>query len=263
MQIFDTHAHLNDVKFKDDVDDVVFRAKDNGISKIIVPGTDIHDSEAAVELAKRFPGIVYAAVGVHPHEADNFTKNKLDALNRFLSSDDNSHVVAIGEIGMDFYRNYSSRESQYRTFRAQIELAIEHNLPIIVHVRDAFDEVFDALRDYSGDVKGVFHCFSGGVDEAVEALKLGFWISFAGNITFKKAGKTLDVVRAVPDDKLLVETDAPYLTPVPFRGKRNEPSFVVYTLTKVAELKGADVETMAQITYSNAVEVFKIHDGGA
>ncbi len=263
MQIFDTHAHLNDTKFKDDVDAVVFRAKDNGVSKIVVPGTDIHDSVAAIELAKRFPDTVYAAVGVHPHEADSFAQEKLNVLNSFLSSDDRSYIVAIGEIGMDFYRNYSSRESQHRAFRSQIELAIEHELPIIVHVRDAFDDVFDVLRDYSGDVKGVFHCFGGGVDEATEALKLGFWISFAGNVTFKKAGKILDVVRVVPDDRLLVETDAPYLTPVPFRGKRNEPSFVVYTLTKVAELRGVDVESMARITYSNAVEVFKIHDGGA
>jgi TatD DNase family protein len=258
MRLFDTHAHLNDAQFKEDVNDVLLRAQKKGVEKVVVPGTNLDDSVIAVKLAYQYPDMVCASVGVHPHEADAFSEKMLRELEKLIVLEINKTVVAVGEIGLDFFRNYSTKEAQIYAFSSQIELAIKYSLPVIIHVREAFDDVFRIIEGFNGEVSGIFHCFSGGVDEAVEAVKLGFFVSFAGNITYKKSEKLRQAASNVPMDKILIETDSPYLAPVPFRGKRNEPSFLPYTLNALAQIKNVDVEDMADSTFKNGVKAFKL-----
>ncbi len=259
MRLFDTHAHLNDPKFKDDLSDVVLRAQERGVEKVVVPGTNLDDSRTAIQLAHEYPDLIYAAVGVHPHEADGFSEHMLLELENILKTEIGNTVVAVGEIGLDFYRNYSPKPAQLYAFSSQVELAVKYSLPIIIHVRDAFEDVFRILESFGNGVRGVFHCFSGGPEEAIEAVKLNFWVSFAGNVTYKKSERLRQAVSRVPVSKILVETDSPYLTPVPFRGKRNEPSFLHYTLNTLAQIKGVDVEDMARFAFENGIKAFNLN----
>lgn len=255
LQLTDTHAHLNDPAFQHDLNEVLDRARTAGVRTIICVGSDLKTSAEAVELAAQREGI-YAAVGVHPHEAKSADEQTWKAI-RLLAG--RPKVVALGEIGLDFYYYNSPPEVQIAVFRQQILLARELGLPIIIHDRDAHEEVYRILcEEKAGDVGGVFHCFSGGLDFAGKCLDLGFYISLAGPVTFKKAGELLRVACEIPLERLLVETDAPYLAPVPYRGKRNESAFIVETAKKVAETRGMEPEELAAATSNNARKLFSL-----
>lgn len=255
VHLIDTHAHLNDSKFADDIDDAIARAIDAGVERIIVPGYDLDSSRAAVDLAARYES-VYATVGVHPHDAksyDSQTEQAILELSRGLK------VLAIGEIGLDFHYDFSPRPQQMEAFEAQIDLAWRLGLPIVVHSRESNPEVLQVLKGRSANiVGGVFHCFSGDADFAREVLDLGFYIGVDGPVTHKASEKLRGVVGMCPMDRLLVETDCPYLTPVPHRGKRNEPAYVRYVAEEVARVKGVTLEELAEATSANARSLFGV-----
>lgn len=253
--LFDSHTHINDEKFDVDQDEIILSAYKSGVNLMMLPGADLESSMSAVEIAKKYD-MVYAAVGVHPHDAssmDDLTLDMIKSLSR------NSKVKAIGEIGLDYHYDFSPREVQKKWFRAQLMLAKELKLPVIIHDREAHQDVFDILDEIDAYETGVImHCFSGSAELALEYLKRGAYISIAGPVTFKNARKSQEVARIVPMDRLLIETDAPYLTPTPFRGKRNEPKHVRLVAEKIAEIRGFDFEYVANKTYENAKRVFKI-----
>ncbi|HLO24852.1 MAG TPA: TatD family hydrolase [Geobacteraceae bacterium] len=252
--LIDTHAHIDGRDFLPDFDDMLARAREAGLSRIVTVGADLESSRAAVELARHHDHI-YCAVGIHPHDAERVTEKCYDVV-RDLAVD-NRKVVAIGEIGLDFFRDRSPREDQEKVFRRFIRLARELSLPVIVHDRDAHQRVMAILREErAAEVGGVLHCFSGDLRMARECEDLGFYISIPGTVTYPNNEQLRDVVRGTKIERLLLETDCPYLSPVPHRGKRNEPSFVRLTAEKVAELKGLTVEDVGRITSLNAERLF-------
>ena len=253
--LVDSHAHVDTPRFNDDRGAVIEAALTGGVTRIIDPGCDLPSSRDALALAKAYPGTIFAAVGVHPHEATSFN-DEVRAQLRILASE--PEVVAIGEFGLDYFRMLSPREVQLAVFRAHLELARECNLPCIIHVRDAHADVMDLLRTYGHDLRGVFHCFSGNVAQAEECLTLpGFMLSFAGPLT--KQGNDLPAVaRMAPIDRILVETDSPYLVPKPLRARRNEPLFVRHTAEKLAEIRGMTLEEIAAVTTTNASRLFSL-----
>ncbi len=252
---FDSHTHLNDERFNVDQKEVITRAYEEGITLMMLPGADLESSQSAVVIANQY-SYVYAAVGVHPHGANVMDELTLGLL-RSLSRD--KKVRAIGEIGLDYYYDNSPREVQKKWFRRQLQLAQEMKLPVIIHDRDAHQDVMDLLDDADHyDVGVVMHCFSGSSELAKEYLKRGAYISLAGPVTFKNARKAVEVAEMVPMDRLLIETDSPYLTPMPFRGKRNEPLYVKYVAERIAEIRGFDTEYVAKKTLENAKRVFGI-----
>jgi TatD DNase family protein len=253
--LIDTHAHLDSGQFAADREAVIARADENGISHILTIGCDLVSSTASVEIAAAHP-TVYAAVGIHPHDAGEADTAGLAELRRLANE---PKVVAIGEIGLDFYRDRSPREVQRQSFRQQIRLAREVGLPVIVHDREAHDEVLQILRgERASEVGGVLHCFSGDIAMARDCLELGFYISFPGTITYPKNEAAREVVRAMPIDQMLVETDCPYLAPQACRGRRNEPAFVRHTAEAIAQIKGLTIEDVARITTLNAFNLFGI-----
>lgn len=253
--LIDSHAHLEMPEFGKDLDEVVQRAKEAGVEYIFTVGTEKKDWNRALEIAHRYP-CVYATLGVHPHNAQEIDDRSYPILKKLCQD---AKVVAYGEIGLDFYRNLSPREVQLKRFREQIGLARELKLPIIVHDRDAHDETLEILKsERAGEHGGIIHCFSGDSRMAKACIDLGFLISVPGSITFKNAVPVHEIVRKIPLEFLLVETDAPYLTPVPFRGKRNEPSYVRYTAEKLAELKKVPFEKVAEATRANALRVYRL-----
>jgi TatD DNase family protein len=255
--LIDTHAHLDHQKFEQDRDEVIARAGTAGVVKIINAAGDIESSLAGIELARQHSGI-YAAVGIHPHDAKDAPEDYLDQLFELAHRE---KVVAIGEIGLDYYYDFSPRQIQQQIFRAQLELCKKVNLPVIIHNRDAHKDVLDMLQEVGiGPAGGVMHCFSGSWEVAQQCIKLGLNISFAGPVTFQNAGKLKDVAARVPMDKILAETDCPYLTPHPHRGKRNEPAHVGLVVHQIAELKGLSYEEAAAIIYNNAIKVFALED---
>ncbi len=264
MFLIDTHTHLNSPRFKSDRERVIERAATAGVKAIINVGASLASSQAAVALAEAYPQI-YAAVGVHPHDAKTVTKEVLEKLGALAS---HPKVVAIGEIGLDFFRDLSPRDKQRQAFQQQLALASEAGKPVIVHDRDAHSEIMAILRRWvEGDHKpsaishqpvGVLHCFSGDLAMAQEAIGLGFYISIAGPVTFKNARRLRESVRQLPLEKLLVETDCPYLTPHPHRGKRNEPAYVKLVAQEVARVKGLSLEEVARITSGNAQALFAL-----
>ncbi len=252
--LIDSHAHIYYRDYAGDFDDMLERAADAGVSAIIVVGTDIESSRESVELAEKYP-ILYASVGIHPHDAGRVTDACYDVIrNLALSS---LKVVAIGEIGLDYYRDRSPRDLQVTVFRRFLRMAAELHKPVIIHDRDAHDHVMTILREESVR-KGVLHCFSGDAAMAAEAAALGFHISIPGTITYPGNQSLRDVVQAVSIDRMLVETDCPYLTPAPHRGKRNEPAYVRLAAEKLAEVKGLTLEDVARITTKNAGDLFGI-----
>jgi TatD DNase family protein len=257
--LFDTHAHLNHREFRDDVAGAVARAAAEGVDRIICVGFDLPSSRRAVEIARQYES-VWAAVGVHPHDAKTLTDEGLAELKRLAME---PKVVAIGEIGLDFYRDLSPRPVQEEAFRAQLRLAEELAMPVIIHDRDAGSDILRIIEDEGTPAAGgVMHCFSEDADYALRAVEMGFYIGIAGPVTFDKSEKLREVVRAVSEDRLLVETDAPYLTPEPFRGRRkNEPAFVRLVAEKVAEIRVVDLATVARVTTANAVRLFKGVEG--
>ena len=252
--IIDTHAHLDFPDFKDDLDDVIKRAGEVGVEYIINVGTSVATSVKSIELAKKYDHI-YASVGIHPNSASNVPSDDWSRLEALAVE---SKVVAIGETGLDYYRDRSKKEDQKRLFLQHMELAVKHNLPVIIHNREASSDCLEIVRKYSGRVNGVIHCFAGSRDDAKEFLELGFYISFAGPITFPKAENLREALKAVPVEKLLLETDCPFLSPQPKRGKRNEPSYLQYTISALTELYKLTVEDIERITTLSAKKLFGI-----
>lgn len=255
MLLIDSHAHLDDERFDKDRDELIRSLESNGIELVINVGADLKSSIASVSLAEKYPNI-YAAVGVHPHDVKDMDESTLEIIKSLAKRD---KVVAIGEIGLDYYYDNSPREDQRKWFKRQLELAKELGLPVIIHSRDAQQETFDIIKEaQDGRLRGVMHCYSGSKEMANEYIKLGFYISIAGPVTFKNARVVKEVAKEVPLDKLLVETDSPYLAPEPHRGKRNEPSFVKFVAGTIAEIKGISFEELAKATNRNTKELFGI-----
>jgi TatD DNase family protein len=256
--LIDSHAHLEMKEFDHDREKVVERARQAGVDFVITVGTNLALSRKAVELAERHENI-YATVGIHPHDVVNTDNKTFDTL---IELAHRKKVVAYGEIGLDFFRNISPQEKQLDLFGRQLELANELKLPVIIHDREAHEQTLKLVKASSIRC-GVFHCFSGDYNMAKQCIDLGFYISVPGVVTFDKAKTIQDVVRHVPLSSILLETDAPYLAPVPHRGKRNEPSFIIHTAKKVAELKGVSLEEVAQATTQNAKSLFHIEASGS
>jgi len=251
--LIDSHAHLEMREFDSDRNDVIERAELAGVDCIVTAGTNPGLSRKALSIAHQYENI-YATVGVHPHDVAKASDKSFDEL-KALAED--PKVVAYGEIGLDYFRNISPREKQREMFAKQLELAQELNLPVIIHDRDAHEETLRMVKD-SGVRLGVFHCFSGDWTMARQCIDLGFYISVPGVVTFDKSKVLQEVVRQAPLDTILLETDCPYLTPVPHRGKRNEPSFIVHTAKKVAEIKKLPWEDIAQTAARNTRKLFSI-----
>ena len=256
--LIDSHAHLEMKEFDHDREKVVERARQAGVGFIVTVGTNLALSRKAVELAERHENI-YATIGIHPHDVVNTDNKTFDALRELAQR---KKVVAYGEIGLDFFRNISPQEKQLDLFSRQLELAKELQLPVIIHDRDAHEQTLKIVKASSIRC-GVFHCFSGDYNMARQCIDLGFYISVPGVVTYDKAKTIQDVVRHVPLSSLLLETDAPYLAPIPHRGKRNEPSFIIHTAKKVAELKSLSLEEVAQATTKNAKSLFHIETSGS
>jgi TatD DNase family protein len=253
--LIDSHAHLEMPEFERDLEAVIQRAKQSGVETILTVGTEKKDWARALEIAQSHP-FVFAILGVHPHNAKDIDGDTYSILKRLCQS-----VKAYGEIGLDFFRNLSPREVQLQRFREQIGLARELKLPIVIHDRDAHEETVEILKsEKAQDNGGVIHCFSGDYEMAKQCMDLGFYISVPGSITFKNAGPFQEIIRKLPLESLLVETDAPFLAPVPFRGKRNEPNYVRYTAQKVAEIKKVSFEKVAEVTTMNALRIFEIKE---
>jgi TatD DNase family protein len=250
----DSHAHLEMKEFDPDRPRVIQQAFARGLSGIVTIGTDLESSRKALALARTYRNI-WATVGVHPHEAGDFTGSILPELTH-LAAD--PLVVAIGEIGLDFYRDWSPREAQQETFRQLIRLARQVNLPLIIHDREAHQEVLTILREEKAEeIGGVFHCFSGDWEMARQCLDLNFFLSVTGAVTYRKGSILEEVVRHAPLTALLLETDAPYLAPKPFRGKRNEPAFLVHTAAHVAALRGISLEALGAAVLANTRRAFR------
>ncbi|MGZ6203040.1 MAG: TatD family hydrolase [Thermodesulfobacteriota bacterium] len=253
--LIDSHAHLEMPEFKKDLEAVIQRAKESGVEYIFTVGTEKKDWKRAVEIADSHPSI-YAILGVHPHNAKEIDDQTYPTLKELCR---NGKVKAYGEIGLDFFRNLSPRDIQLKRFREQIGLAKELDLPIVIHDREAHRETLEILKSEKAEESGgIIHCFSGDYEMAKACMDMGFYISIPGSITFKNAQGSREIVERIPLESLLVETDAPFLTPEPFRGKRNEPSYVRYTAQKVAEIKKVSFEKVAEITTENALRVYRL-----
>ena len=256
----DSHAHLDTPHFDADRDAVITRAREAGVAAILTLGVDGASSQRAVALAQQYEG-VFAAVGVHPHEAQHATPEDYKALMGLARAREANRIIAWGEIGLDYHYDHSPRDVQGREFRRQIRMARELDLPVCIHSRDAHDDVLTILDEEKAiDVGVVMHCFSGDEEVARRSLDLGFYISFAGPVTFTNARKLPAIVPLVPDDRLLIETDAPYLSPHPWRGRehRNEPARVAIIAARVAELKGVNTEAVGQLATENFKTLFKV-----
>lgn len=253
--LFDSHAHLDASRFSKDRDQVIKRAFENDVKLIMNPGADYESSVAAVELSEKYD-FIYAAVGVHPHDAKTLDDMMLSLLKAMARK---KKVKAIGEIGLDYYYDHSPRDIQKYWFRKQLQLAKDLKMPVIIHDRDASGDVFDILKEENAYENGVLlHCYSGSGELARQYVKLGAYISIAGPVTFKNARKLIEVVKTVPLDRLMIETDSPYLTPEPNRGKRNESSNVKYVAQKIAEIKEISYDEVAKATTNNAKKFFNI-----
>lgn len=258
MNYIDSHCHIDGEAFDEDRDDIVRRAREAGVKMMLTIGTgNPHDGEIAraVATAERYEN-VFASVGVHPHDARLYDDRAENNLIELVKS--SSKVIAWGEIGLDYYYDHSPREIQREVFTRQIRTAKKLNLPIIIHSRDADDETVEILTEECGyeGFRGIMHCFGGTPAVAEELMKIGFYISFAGNVTFKKAENLRDAARVVPLERLLIETDCPFLAPIPFRGKRNEPAFVAHTAAFLADFYGVELEKLADQTTQNFLEFF-------
>lgn len=256
MTLFDTHAHYDSHQFDPDRDAVLSALPGQGVALVVNPGCDLESSVKAVELSARYP-FLYAAVGVHPEDCAGWADGAADEL-RILAA--RPKVVALGEIGLDYYwKENPPREKQKQAFRAQMALARELDLPVIVHDREAHGDCMDIVREFP-EVRGVFHCFSGSVEMAQELVRRGWMISFTGVLTYPNARKAVEAAQAVPLDRLMIETDSPYMSPVPFRGKRNHSGLAAHTCQRLAEIKGIDAEHCSKITLENGRRFFQIRE---
>jgi TatD DNase family protein len=251
--LFDTHCHLMDEQFDNDLDEVIRRAHDAGVNRIVIPGIDVETSKKAIAIAERFDGI-YATVGVHPEAAKDVPLTAFDAIRKLAN---HKKVVAIGEIGLDYYWDAAPRDEQQRVMATQVEIAKECGLPVIIHNREATADTVSLLHEVGASkVQGVMHCFMDTFEIARRCIDMGFFISFGGPVTFKNAKSVHEVAPLIPDESILIETDSPYLAPHPYRGKRNEPSYVKIVAARMAELKHTSVEQIADVTTKNANRLF-------
>ena len=254
MRIFDTHAHYDSGAFNADRMELLADLPNQDVELILNPGCDLPSSRKAVELAEAFPH-VYAAVGFHPSDCADFNEEAVDELRKLAA---HSKVKAIGEIGLDYYwKDNPSHDFQHQVFHRQMELAEELKLPVIIHDREAHHDCLEVVKSHP-NVTGVYHCYSGGIEDAKTLVKMGWMLSFTGVITFKNARRSLEIIEMLPMDRIMVETDAPYLTPEPFRGKRNDSGKVRYMCQAIAEVKGLDTEEVARMTLENGKRFFGI-----
>ena len=253
MQLFDTHAHLLSERFDEDRHILIERQPSLGIVGVIEIGTTLEDSEAAAKLAMQ-TDYIYAAVGVHPHDAKDAPSDYIAQLEALIMQ---PKVVAIGEIGLDYHYDFSPRDVQQKVFSAQLDLAQRHNLPVAIHMREATQDTLSILREHKGLI-GVMHCFSGSAETAQILIDMGLCISFTGSVTFKNAKKTVDAAATVPLNRLMAETDCPYLSPEPIRGQRNDPSNVRYVLQRLSEIKGITFDEMCRINIENVKGLYGI-----
>ncbi|MCR4924908.1 MAG: TatD family hydrolase [Clostridiales bacterium] len=251
--IFDSHAHYDDEQFDTDRNTLLSSLEEKGVCSVINCACSLSSVKSTLELAEKY-SFVYAALGIHPENINETPSNYLDDLKALIK---HKKVVAIGEIGLDYhYDDAAPKEIQKKFFTQQIELAMENNLPVIVHDRDSHEDILNILKYYKP--KGVVHCFSGSVEMAKEILKIGMYIGLGGAVTFKNARKPLEVAKIVDDDKLLLETDCPYMSPVPFRGKRNDSSLIPYSAEKIAEIRNCETQKILDLTSENAKRLFNI-----
>ncbi len=261
MKLFDNHSHLDDEKFDEDREELIEKIKNSNVKMLISAGYSLEGSTKAVELSKKYD-FIYATCGISPNDIPQTEEELWKTLEKIEKlAKENSKVRAIGEIGLDYYweKDEKRRELQKKAFIEQIKLANKLELPIVIHTREAVMDTLDILKKNSVDKKGIFHCCPLNRELVKEGLKLGFYISFAGPVTFKNSKNADEIISMVPDDKILIETDSPYLSPEPFRGKRNDPRNVEYVAKKIADVKGLDLEEVAEITYNNAKKVFEIN----
>ncbi len=253
--MIDSHCHLEDERFAGEVPQVLERMRAAGVNRCILAGSDAATSERIVALTEQYPN-VYGVVGLHPHEAATFTPETLSRMDRWLQK---PRIIGVGEIGLDYYYDHSPRDIQREALAAQLVYAYQKAVPAVFHVRDAHGDFTDILRAHKNSLpQGVMHCFTGSLESAKVYLALGLYISFSGSVTFKNAHNLQDVARYVPLDKLLIETDSPYLAPVPMRGKRNEPAFVRFVAEKVADLKGIPADELIAHTIANTERLYGI-----
>jgi TatD DNase family protein len=259
--LIDSHAHIDLNNFDRDREQVLARARQGGVQAVINIGLDVESSRASLKLAQKYDD-VFSTVGFHPHEASQMKDKDLKTLAQ-LAKD--KKVVAVGEIGLDFYRNLSARKSQIEAFRKQLDLAVELGLPVVVHCRQAHEEVFNILSDWVSSTlsagrlrRGVIHCFSGDIEMARRYIEIGFYISLAGSVTYPSAGELVAVAKEIALDRLLLETDAPFLPPQAYRGKRNEPAYVALIAEKVAQVRGVPRGVVAEAAARNTISLFKL-----
>lgn len=255
--LFDTHTHLNAYQFADDLPEVIDRALKEGVSRMVVVGFDRPTIEIAMDLIKKYD-FLYASIGWHPVDAIDMKDEDLDWIEELAK---HPKVVAIGETGLDYHWDKSPKDIQKEVFRKQIRLAKKLQLPLVIHNREATADVVEILKEENAaEVGGIMHCFSGSPETALECVKMNFYISLGGPVTFKNAKKPKEVAKAVPLDRLLIETDCPYLAPHPYRGKRNEPAYVKLVAEEIAALKGLSFEEVAKATTENAERLFGLRD---
>ena len=256
MKFFDNHAHLDDEKFDEDREEIIEKIHNDEIDKFVSAGYSLESSKKSIELSKKYD-FIYSTCGVSPNDIPQTEEElwkELDEIKKLAK--ENKKVVAIGEIGLDYHWNTENKELQKKAFVEQIKIANELNLPIQIHTRDAVMDTLEILKQNNVNKKGIFHCCPLNRELVKEGLKLGFYISFAGPVTFKNSKNANEIIEMVPNDKMLIETDSPYLSPKPFRGKRNDPRNVKFIAKKIAEVKNLTTEEVAKITYENAMRIF-------
>lgn len=260
MEFFDTHSHYNDEKFNEDREQIIKDTYESGITKFVCAGYNIESSKKAIEMSKKYE-YIYSICGISPNDIPQSEQElwkSIDEIARIVKENKTSKLVAIGEIGLDYYWSTENKELQKEAFIRQIDLANEINLPIVIHSRDASVDTIGILKAHPVKKTGIFHCCQSNQEMIRQALELGYYISFAGPITFKNSKNAIDVVKMVPLDRILIETDSPYLAPEPNRGKRNDSRNVKYVAQKIADFKGMTIEDIARITYENAMRIFNI-----
>lgn len=254
MELFDSHAHYNDEKFEQDREELLKEIYNSGVTKLVNVGYSLESSRTAVEIANSHE-FIYATVGISPNDIEDFKREDLQEIIKLAQ---NKKVVAIGEIGLDYYWNKENKDLQKEVFVSQIEIANKLNLPIVIHTREAIYDTLEILKNNNCNKKGIFHCCPFNVDLVREGLKLGFYISFAGPTTFKNSKNANEIINMVPLSKMLIETDSPYLSPEPLRGRRNDSRNVKYIAQKIAQVKQISEEEVAKATYENAKRIFEI-----
>ena len=252
--LFDSHAHYNDERFNDDRDELLLTMQENNVGLIMNSCSDTEEIPDIISLCQSYD-FIYGSVGVHPHCVEHMTNGDMDLLKKYSK---HQKIKAIGEIGLDYYYDNSPRDKQREWFSKQLDLAVELDMPIVIHDRDAHGDCMDILRGYKGKIRGEFHCYAGSKEMAKEILDWGMYLAMGGALTFKNSVRPREVAEYVPMDRILIETDCPYLTPVPHRGKRNSSLYIHYVAKEIARLKGIDEKTVEDMTFENAKKMFNI-----